>query len=72
MPTRKAIVVNKGRKRRHALPDDRRQFLATLDAGIIKAVKSAALDDERSASAILEEAARQWLVRRKATLARKS
>jgi hypothetical protein len=35
-------------------------------------VKSAALDDERSASAILEEAAREWLVRRKATLARKS
>jgi hypothetical protein len=70
MPTPKA-TVNKERKRRHAPPGDRRQFLATLDAGIIRAVKLAALDDERSASAILEEAVREWLVRRKSALARK-
>jgi len=61
-------VVNKGRKGRQAPPGDRRQFLATLDASLIKALKSAALYDDRSASDILEEAAREWLERRKAAL----
>jgi hypothetical protein len=71
MPTSK-VAVPKGRRGRQAPPGDRRQFLATLDAAVIKALKSAALDDERSASDILEEAAREWLERRKAAQARKS
>jgi hypothetical protein len=51
---------------------DRRQFLTTMSADVIKAVKQAALDDNRNAWEIMEEAARQWLERRKATKTKKS
>jgi hypothetical protein len=44
---------------------DRRQFLTTMSADVIKAVKQAALDDDRNAWEIMEEAAQQWLDRRK-------
>jgi hypothetical protein len=36
-----------------------------MDPDVIKAVKKAAIEDETSASEILEEAARAWLERRK-------
>jgi hypothetical protein len=56
--------VRKGRK---PAPrgDKKRQFLATMDPELIKSIKLAAIEDETSASEILEEAAQQWLARRK-------
>lgn len=50
---------------------DRRQFLTTMSADVIRAVKQAALDDNRNAWEIMEEAARQWLDRRKSGRATK-
>jgi hypothetical protein len=44
---------------------DRRQFLTIMSADVIKAVKQAALDDDRNAWEIMEEAALQWLERRR-------
>ncbi|MFK4522943.1 hypothetical protein ABIF90_000924 [Bradyrhizobium japonicum] len=43
----------------------KRNFFATMSAGVIKAIKQAALEDDTTASDILEEAAHQWLERRK-------
>lgn len=53
------------RKGRKPAEGDKRQFLATLDSELIKAIKLAAIEDEMSASEVLEEATRQWLSRRK-------
>lgn len=54
--------LRKGRKP----PDgNKRQFLATMDPDVIKAVKLAAIEDETSASEILEAGAKMWLERRK-------
>jgi len=53
------------RKGRKPAEGDKRQFLATLDPELIKAIKLAAIEDETSASEIVEEATRQWLSRRK-------
>lgn len=53
------------RKGRKPAEGDKRQFLATLDPELIKAIKLAAIEDETSASEVLEEATRQWLSRRK-------
>lgn len=50
---------------------DRRQFLTTMSADVIRAVKQAALDDDRNAWEIMEEAAQQWLDRRKSGRGRK-
>ena len=47
------------------VPQPRRNFFATLDAELIKSIKRIALEDDASASEILEEAAREWLERRK-------
>jgi hypothetical protein len=44
---------------------DRRQFLTTMSADVIKAVKQAAIEDDSNAWEIMEEAARDWLDRRK-------
>jgi hypothetical protein len=44
---------------------DRRQFLTTMSADVIKAVKLAALEDGINAWEIMEEAAKDWLARRK-------
>jgi hypothetical protein len=52
------------RKGRKPAEGDKRQFLATMDPNLIKSIKLAAIEDEKSASEILEEAARQWLERR--------
>lgn len=38
-------------------------FFATLSAEVIKAVKRAALDEDRTASEIFDEAAREWFDR---------
>jgi hypothetical protein len=42
---------------------DKRKFLATLEAEVIKALKLVAIEKNTSASEILEEAAVQWLER---------
>src|SRR5258705_6456072 len=41
--------------------ENKRQFLATMDSDVIKSIKHAALEDETTASEILEIAAQQWL-----------
>jgi hypothetical protein len=53
------------RRGRKPAEGDKRKFLATLDPEVIKAMKLAAIEDETSASEILEEAAVEWLERRK-------
>jgi len=44
---------------------DRRQFLTMMSPSIIKAVKQAAIEDDRAAWDIMEEAAKLWLDRRR-------
>lgn len=44
---------------------DKRQLLLSMDAEIIKSIKLAAVEDDTTASATMEEAAKQWLERRK-------
>jgi Ribbon-helix-helix protein, copG family len=53
------------RRGRKPAEGDKRKFLATMDPEIIKALKLAAIEDDTSASEALEEAAAQWLERRK-------
>jgi hypothetical protein len=44
---------------------DKRQFLVTMGPETIKAIKTAAIEDDTTASELMEEAANQWLERRK-------
>ena len=44
--------------------DGRKQLLVYLPPDLIKDLKKAGLDDDRNAYEIVEEAAREWLVRR--------
>jgi hypothetical protein len=44
---------------------DRRQFLTMMSPDVIKSVKQAGIEDDRPAWEIMEEAAKQWLERRK-------
>jgi hypothetical protein len=44
---------------------DRRQFLTMMSPDLIKSIKLAAIEDDRAAWDIMEEAARQWLERRR-------
>ena len=53
------------RKGRKPPLGDKRQFLTTMAPEVIRSVKLAALDEDRTASEIMEEAARQWLAKRK-------
>jgi hypothetical protein len=60
------MVEKKAPKRGRRSPvGDRRQFLTMMSPSVIKAVKQAGLDDDRPAWDIMEEAAKQWLERRK-------
>ncbi len=59
------MVEKKAPKRGRRPVGDRRQFLTMMSPSVIKAVKQAGLDDDRPASDIMEEAAKQWLERRK-------
>jgi hypothetical protein len=52
------------RGRRSAL-GDRRQFLTMMSPDVIKSIKLAAIEDDRAAWSVMEEAAVQWLDRRK-------
>lgn len=54
-------------KRKKRTPvGDRIQFLAMLSPEIVKQIKHAAVEDERAAWDVMEEAATEWLKRRKA------
>ena len=44
--------------------DGRKSLLVYMDAGLIKELKKAALDDDTTSYEIVEEATRQWLARR--------
>ena len=50
---------------RKAPPPGKRYFLATMDADLIKEMKTAGIAKDKSASECLEIAAREWLERRK-------
>ena len=61
-------MENTPKKRKGRKPaggGEKRQFLATMDPELIKAIKTAAIQTDVSASEILEEAARAWLAQRK-------
>jgi hypothetical protein len=57
--------AKKGSGERKASTIDKRNFFATMSADVVKSIKQAALEDDTTASEILEEAARQWLEKRK-------
>lgn len=42
---------------------DKRQFLTSLDPEVIKQIKQAAIGLEKTASEVMEEAAKEWLQR---------
>lgn len=44
---------------------DRVQFLTMMSPDVVKAIKEAALAEDRAAWAVMEEAAKEWLERRK-------
>ncbi|OKO83225.1 hypothetical protein [Bradyrhizobium sp. AS23.2] len=44
----------------------KRNFFASMSAEVVKALKLAAVEDDTTASEILEQAARDWLEKRKA------
>jgi hypothetical protein len=58
----KKKLLRKGRK---PAEGEKRQILLTMDPEIIKKIKLAAIEDDSSASVKMEEAAREWLERRK-------
>lgn len=62
---RMARVVVTKRKKRTPI-GDRIQFLAMMSPEIVKAIKLAAVEDERAAWDVMEEAATEWLKRRTA------
>jgi hypothetical protein len=43
---------------------DKRQFLVTMGPETIKAIKTAAIEGDTTASELMEEAAKEWLARR--------
>lgn len=51
---------------------DKRQFLLSIEAEVVKSIKLSALEDETTSSAIMEEAAKQWLERRKSGRTKKA
>jgi len=55
-----------GQKNLKARRDGRRTLLVYMDPDLIKDVKKAALDEERTVYEIVEEATRDWLGRRAA------
>jgi hypothetical protein len=61
------MVEKKKLKRGKKNPiDDRIVFFMKMTPRVIKEIKQAALEEDRAAWAVMEEAAEQWLVRRKA------
>lgn len=62
---RMAREVTTKRKKRTPV-GDRIQFLTMMSPEIVKQIKHAAVEEERAAWDIMEEAATEWLKRRKA------
>ncbi len=60
MATKRAAAGGKVVRR-----DGRKAYLVYLDPEVIKAVKKAAVDDERHGYRIVEEAIRRWLAENK-------
>jgi hypothetical protein len=58
--TKSSKVLKPPRSRK----DGRKSLLVYLDAGLIKDLKRAALDDDRNVYDIVEEISGQWLARR--------
>ena len=54
------------RRGRKPPPGDKRQFLTTMDPDVIRAIKQAALGLDRTASDVMEEAAKEWPERHRA------
>lgn len=61
MPTSPGTTVA---KKRSARSDGRKTLLVYLDSQLIKDLKKVALDEERNAYEIVEEAVGEWLARR--------
>jgi hypothetical protein len=63
----RAMADDKPSPRRGRKPPqgEKRQFLTTMDPHVIRAIKQVALDLDRTASDLMEEAAKQWLERHK-------
>lgn len=66
MPLSKASPSAPHRER----PDGRRQLLVYLDPELIKELKKTALDENRTAYELAEEAIRVWLKKRRARVDR--
>jgi len=62
MPATDKKGQTKGRAR---APAGKKQVLLIADADLIKQMKLAAVEDEKKMSHCFEEAAREWLARRK-------
>lgn len=45
--------------------DGRKSLLVYMDAALIKELKKVAVDDDRNAYEIVEEATKEWLLRRR-------
>jgi hypothetical protein len=57
----KSATIPKASRSRN---DGRKSLLVYMDANLIKDLKKAALDDDTTSYAIVEEATREWLARR--------
>lgn len=62
MPTLGKPSQRAGRAR---APVGKKQALLIIDADLIKQIKLAAVEDEKKMSHIFEQAAREWLAKRK-------
>ncbi|MEY9416815.1 hypothetical protein ABIF69_003257 [Bradyrhizobium japonicum] len=68
---KKAVRKKPGRKPPPGA-EDRRQFLAVMDAKVIKGIKVAAAEEDVTASVLLERIAKEFLDRRKSTRSRRT
>jgi hypothetical protein len=59
------MTINTPDKPARTRPDGRRALLVYLDQDVIKQLKKAALDEDRTAYEITEEAVREWLLKTK-------
>lgn len=55
------------RKGRKPPSGNKRQFLTSMDPEVIRRIKQAAIGRDRTASEVMEEAAKEWLERHHAT-----
>lgn len=51
------------RKGRKPSSGDKKQFLTSMDPEVIRRIKQAAIGQDRTASEVMEEAAKEWLER---------